>query len=205
MRNLVSLLLVMFLVGCGEDEAAQIRASFDEYQSALRAADGPQAIALMSSATIEYFDRLHELAVRGDAAEIQSRRYWDRELIAMARHQVDPKYLKSLTGSQLVMVGVQQGWLNGYIGTGAQIDSIQAQDASASAAITNWGNVKYRYEFVKEGGAWKQHLVPLIDGNSDLNESLGESKQKQDAFILESIKVQSGKAVSPNIWQKPKN
>ena len=132
MRNLLTLLfLSMFLAGCGEDEIAQIRASFDTYQSSIRAADGPNAVTMMSGQTIKRFDRLHQLAVNGDANEIQSQRYWDRELIAMIRHQLDPKYLKSLSGSQLVMVGVQQGWLKGYIGAGAEIDDIQVEELTA--------------------------------------------------------------------------
>lgn len=209
----VSLVIVCAsaLQGCGDDQSGRVQQSWDKWVAASIAKDGPNAVALMNSDTISYYESVRTHALESDASTVKTLPLLQRMLVLTTRINVDPAYLQTLNGSQLLMVGMADGWMNSAGDpTKLTLGNIRVDGEVARGDLSMAGNpAQLPIRFTKEDGVWKVDLSPLISETESLISQQmarggGATPEQMNEMLPMVLAQQTGKKVGPEIWDKPK-
>jgi hypothetical protein len=193
-------------VGCGESrDQAEIRGSFDGYYKAIHAADGEAAAAVVDNATIQYYDRMLGLALRGARQEVGRLSMLDRMMVFTIRHRVPLATAQRMTGKDLFIHGVRQGWIGKDAGKDIKLGEISISGTTAEAAIeSNGQRAPFKWTFHKEGGAWKMDLTSIMPaGNRALSSLAARGGMDEDELILKSLELVSEAPLNRDSIYKP--
>jgi hypothetical protein len=200
-------LLCLALPGCGSNEPEAVRTCYEDYVQAELARDGSKAVMLVSQSTKDFFGAIRELAIEAGPEQIRARPFCDRMFITMIRHRMDLNYVKQLTGEQLYMVGIRDGWLTAKSpGEGVSLENIEVDGDTARADLVVRGEtLPFKIEFVKEQGQWKMDPTPSFrELENIMSKALEGRNVDLDQIVMLGIAKTTGKPVSPTIWDKPK-
>ena len=205
------LLSLAFLSGCGKDETAAVQKSWDDFFAAAQAKDSQKAVGLISQSTIDYYERIRKAALEADEPEVRAMKAGDKVMVLQLRIRMAPAYLRTLTGAQVFMVSVQEGWDAKQRATTPEMSNIKVDgDRATGTMVVNGKDAPFDYVFLKEDGIWKHDLTAMLDLLSDMASQAMRAgpaniQQKDfDAGLLMGLQIQTGKEVSPDIWKKPK-
>jgi len=187
------------------DGEAAVAAAFKAYQAALLAKNGPRAAATLARPTVAYYQRMRDLAMSGKAADIKKLTIGDKLTILRLRVEFSAPELKRLDGAGVIAYSVQHGWVGdevARVGVGAVV--IDGERATI-AALADGKPSADRFPMVRENGAWRLDLVPLMAGaNAYFKKAAAESGMSEDDFVLMILERMSDRPVSPAIWNPPK-
>lgn len=86
---------------------AAIRDVFDRYKKAVIEKNGKTAADLVSSATLDYYDDIQQLAATAGPAQINQQSLVNRLLITRTRLELKPARVRKLTGRDLFATGIE--------------------------------------------------------------------------------------------------
>jgi len=189
----------------GADDAAAVKAAFKTYQAALLKKDGARAAAGVDRGTIDYFQRMRDLAVAGKASELQKAPIMDKLMVVRIRHQVPAAEVKRMNGAGLFAYGVVQGWIGKEVAN-VEVGAIEVKGDRASAALMVGNKVSpTRMGLRREAGAWRVDLTSVFaTANTGFKKAQEESGMSEDNFIFKIVETLSGEPVPPTIWNPPK-
>jgi len=205
------LLSLVCLSGCGKDETPSIQKAWEDLYAAHAAKDSQKAVGLVSQSTVDFYERLRKAALEADEPEVKAMRFFDKYMILQMRARMAPDYLRSLTGQQVFMVSVRDGWDAKQYADVPELNNIKVDGDTATANMVVRGKeAPFDYGFVKEDGVWKHDLTKMMDLLSDMTAQAMRAKPSNvqldmDDLLLITLRMQTGKEVSPEIWKKPKS
>ncbi len=212
-RAVVLMAVCSAITSCSKDERPAVQESWDKLNAAWAAKDGPASVVLLNQATIGYYEGLRQHALNSGPDEVAGLSYTDRLMVGMIRIKVQPTYLRQLDASQLIMVGLRDGWMDNSAGGGVlQLGTITVEGDKARAdLIANGQTAPFQYAFTKEDGVWKHDQTVMLDWvNKMTSEAMSRAPGRSgggvdpDQAILMALSMKAGKKVGPEIWEKPK-
>jgi len=209
--NLPSLLLLSLalLTGCSNEDATGARQAWEDYLAAASAKDGQKAVVLVTQGSHDYYERMRVSALEADESQLRPMPMMDRLMVLTLRHQLEPSYLRGVTGAQIYSLGVSNGWLAMEEVNGMQFHSVTVNGDKALVAFDlNGKRVPYGFPMQKENGAWKLDAVELLAKvgpivSAEFSRMAAMMNIPVDEFLVMSLEEAYGKPVSPDIWKKP--
>jgi hypothetical protein len=183
------------------DDAAAVKSAFKAYQQALLKKDGARAAAVVDRGTIDYYQRVRDLAVGGKAADVKKLPLLDKLMVVRMRHQVPPAQLKAMDGKAALAFGVDQGWIGDNVAK-VTAGPVDITDNRASLTFVVGGKpTPVKLGLVREAGAWRIDLVSLFQlSGAAFKQRQQESGKSEDDFVVGLVEELSGKPVPAKIW-----
>ena len=187
-------------------DAAQIKATFKAYKRSLLKKDGAACAAVVDSGTIDYYQRMRDLAVSGAAAEVKKLSLLDKLMVGRMRLQIPVAELKAMDGRGALAHGVAQGWIGKDGAAVAELGAIDVDGDQASASFVIEGKkTPIKISLRREKGAWRvdlRSLFKMAEGAFSMMQK--DSGKNADDFIVELLEQVSGGPVPPTIWDPPR-
>jgi hypothetical protein len=194
-------------------QVVAVKKVFSDYKAALLTGDGDRAVTLVDRETLDYYDRIKDLAVIGDAETVKAQSFIDRLLIVSMRHQLDFETLQHMGLEELVRRVVQEGWIRresivqldmGAVEVEGDTATGQALTGGAPPAAGEGAPEPLRYEFVRENGEWKFRFSSLVESlNGVVTQLSRQLGTNEDDLIFQLVEALSGTQVLPDIWERP--
>ncbi len=151
-------------------QAADVRATFDQYAAAALARDGEQATAQLSASTVAFYDEMRQAALTLPKDELAGRTPVQQITIMVMRAEFAVADLEALTPEGVLAKAIDLG-LVGESGIGqTKMEDVQVRgDVALADAVTPAGRLENVFTFLREGGKWKLDLEAFQDrGNAGL-------------------------------------
>ena len=182
-----------------------VRQSFAEYKRAVMAEDGAAAAAQLSTATVQWYGNMQDLALHGSKEEVEQLGPLEKIQVLAFRQRVPAAELRTMSARQLVAYSVTHGWI-GKVGTGrSELGTVAASSGTAVANVLLGGKDSgQQYHFVREDGRWLFNQLPTLEASADaLKAAAAQRGVPVDQFVQELIESGSGKKITPDLWQPP--
>jgi len=189
----------------GSEEEA-IRKAFEAYRTALLASDGRAAEYLLSKGTIDYYVELRDLALYAPSESLQGQTLVDQMQVLLLRIRMDPEQLEAMSGSELLVHSVEQGWIGKEGITRARLGKLRIAESSAVAhAEINGQDIGPAFHFVKEAGdIWRLDLLPTLESSNASLEFAAERRGISGReLLLMLIESSVGHEVDAGAWNPP--
>lgn len=203
-------LLALALAGCedphAEDKTA-IRAAVKQLDDANEACDGEAAVAVMSSAALDQYSQIVQLALNGTEREVRGLKPTDLGQVIALRHRMTRKELEGMDGRAYQAFATSACWYSGYgeeYAWATSMGAIRVVGDYAYVDIVDDRGRKTGYEgrFEREGGAWKINEFSFHPHTDAL---LYEDAEFEGMSIEELLiwmeEDDSGEPVGEEIWQ----
>ncbi|HJR19736.1 MAG TPA: hypothetical protein VJ922_08465 [Actinomycetota bacterium] len=186
-------------------EAAAASEAWAGYKSAILAKDGTKAAGHLSTETIAYYEDIRMLALGADKDALASEAMVDRLNVVTMRVMFSSAELRAVDGSGLVREAVERG-LIGEAGTAStELRSVKVSGDTAVGDLVSGDTTGGRLDFRRESGAWKIHLVALLQSvDGVLRQTARDRGLEENAFIVQAVGAASGKPVSEDVWDPTK-
>jgi len=220
-------LLIALLAGCGEDKdgaapigtplsAEQVRADqqavrgvFDRYFNAVKQRDGKAASAYVTQSTIDYYQTMLDACLDFGEERTKAMPLMDRLMVVMVRHRVDPERLRSMTGHDLFVMGVDRGWVGddsmNRLVSGAYDFEIDVKSETAAISLVDSASGKVNKDIItleREGGDWRLDLYTLMKKTQPVVRArIIEAEMTENQFILMVAGLNSDKPAEETVWQ----
>lgn len=177
-------------------EAEAVRDVVRRYQDAVGRRDGAAAARLVTAETRAFYGRMRDMAVYSPEAEVRAAPLIERISILMFRHRVPADELRALPADSAFAYTIRSGWVTATDGDDFA-DQAEVYGEGDRAALRNVGDTF----FVREDGAWRWDMMPMILGASEeFGEGL-ESREEEDEFTMLVLRMSNGREPSPEIWK----
>jgi hypothetical protein len=189
-----------------EDEGAaagRIRESFADYRTAILADAGADAAEMISSASVEYFASMQQLALYASPEEVRSRSLVDQMQILTFRHRIDAERLRSMSPKQLFAYTVDQGWTGKTGVRELEFGSIRVVGDVASVNVLKDGKpTRLEYQYVREQNAWRWDMEPALHStNKGLKMLAAQREVSDEELVLALLESTYGGPIRPTIWK----
>ena len=186
-------------------EGTAVRATFDRYQAAIAAHDGPAAAALVTPKTVAYFGELLALTQHADRATLNERRLTDRLVALGARALFTVDELTGFEPRTFLAATLARG-IAGMDGKPVMsLGPVTVNGGDAHGPLVLDGEATpVRLSFVRDAGAWRFDLVSLYDQVEDNVDGLPKQLDKPvDEWLLDAVASTVGHAVDASLWAPP--
>jgi hypothetical protein len=187
-----------------DDDAAAVR-SVEAYQAALVKRDGPAAAALVDRGTVDYYQRMRDLAVSGPAHMIKPLGLLDKLMVIRMRHQIPLAKLKVMDGRTALAFAVTQGWVGDDVAK-VEAGAVAITGARASVSFVVGGQpTPIKLGLWRENTGWRIDLVSLFRmSEAVFRQQQQTSGKSEDDFVLMLVRRLSHKPVRATIWNPPR-
>lgn len=185
------------------DEAQRVRQVFQGYKQAVLSDNGEAAASFLSQETIDYYGEMQQLAVCASPQEVRNQSMVNRMQVLLLRWRVPPELLPQMSELELVVYAVNQGWIGKSGVVTMDIGDVAVSDSVALAqALKNDQPSSIKFRFLKQSGAWKFDLMPLLQMfNVAFKELATQSGIEENDFIFMMLESVAGKQPTEQIWQ----
>jgi hypothetical protein len=154
---------------------------------------------------VAYYDRLRSLALTAPESEVRGLPLLDRLGVLRLRHTFPPASLRSSSGTDLLVLAVNEGFIGKESVENAGLGSIQVTGGEARAAVLVSGKATTAsFRFVREKDTWRLDLMPLLEeGNRMFEAQLRRAGAAEDDLLLLVLEQLSGRRPDASIWQPP--
>ena len=187
------------------DEQGAVKATFKAYQTALVERDGAGAAAIVDRGTIDYYQRMRDLAVSGKAEQVKRLALLDKLMVVRMRHQIPLTKLKAMDGKAALAFGVTQGWIGSDVAK-VEAGPVEVDGARASVAFVVDGKpTPLKLGMWRENGVWRVDLISLFRiSGAAFRQRQQESGKSEDDFVRMLVGQLAGKPVRATIFNPPK-
>jgi hypothetical protein len=188
-----------------EDEMA-ILSTFEDYRSALLAADGQGALELVDSMTVQWYTDILADALTMPREKLDDLTFFEKYMVLRIRHGLSQEALEAMTGQELFVTAVAQGWIDSSSLEDIQLGRTQVQADEADEA---WLSLEQApdvpvFHFVKENEQWKFALCRTFEQvNAVFEQEVAESGYSEDRFIKILLERASDSRVDERIFDGP--
>lgn len=153
--------LILFInTGCKDArEASDVRNMCRAYDAACRNQNAEEAMAMMSSQSFQYYDRLVQHARTLKLDGIRQLPLGEQLYVVCIRSTLTPEELRTVDGRGYIKLAIERGrWTESegdpteYMG----LVKVRKDVATAKALDLKGKPLRYSFYFIKEGDAWKQ-------------------------------------------------
>lgn len=187
-------------------EAEAVRETFEHYRRALLAEDGESAAGLVSTNTLEAYQRYRDLALTGSEDAVKELSMVERMQVLLLRHRIEPDALEMMTGRGTFAHAVDEAW----VGSGGiqrlQIHrvTVRGDEANANVGMGPAPSPEL-FRFTKEEGEWRFDLMPsLTSAEGALQQMAAARGIEENEFLLGMIGSMSGEPATEALWQPPR-
>ena len=122
------------------------------------------------------------------------------------RHNIDGHQIEAMTAKDLFAYGVKEEWISKDTVAPYELGTVNVYGNYASAVVLYIGQTTDNMlEFLKEDGAWRINLVPLLNkADQNFSTYLNQYNANYDDVIVNIIESTSGRKVNGNIWEPVK-
>ncbi len=209
MRSLLILLLFVLLaqpMAVAAEPIEEVKKSFSAYKTAILAADGEAAAAVVTQGSRDYFHKLADQALTLDHEGMHALSLSDRLYAMLLRHNLNRARLQAMSGGEVVSYAVDEGWIGREGAEQLRLSNYKVEGDTASGTILrpDGGTTSFKMEFVKENGRWLLDLVALMQLTRIAFEfAVKQSGIDEDTFVMLMLEQGSGRAPRPDIWEPP--
>ena len=206
-KKLMFLCLLAFAVSMGpkklyaQDDAAQVKACFLQYQEAMNRKDATAALKLFSSNSFSYYDSVLHLARFADSQQLAAQSLMRLVLALTLRARVPHAEIRVMTGTSLLQYAISNGMIGNVGQSGTAIGAVRINHDTAWASLLMDGTeTELKLRFVREH-QWTLDLAHLGDaGERGIEQMLREADVEREALIQMMLgRIFEGK-VDPHVW-----
>lgn len=193
-------LCVPLLVLAGEPEA--VGRCFQDYKSAILGQEGDAAAGLVTTKTIDEYQRYVDWAMSADRRTLEALSLVNRFQVLLLRQRIPAETLSRLNGRSVFVYAVDRDWIgkDSVIRTTLGTVSV-AGNRATSEVLIGGQTAPHRFHFARENGAWRFDLVQLLQTTDQALKAVARQRgMSEDEFIFSLIETVSGKRVEPAIW-----
>lgn len=178
---------------------------FDEYKTALRSDRGAEAAALLSRSTVDYYEKVRDLALYATREELKSHSHVDVMQAMVLRSRIPAAELKLMDGRALLVRAIDNAWVGKENFEPFSVAEVRVDGDKAVAEMAPAGGTTTTpLDFVREDGEWLIDLVGLLQRTNEMFDMLIQSQQlDREAFVLNVLASLDGKVVDAAVWNPP--
>lgn len=183
-------------------EAAEVQKAFATYSRAAITGDAATVAATVTAGTVDYYDRLRQLALTADQPTLQKERLIDQTTVLIMRREYDPTLLRTGEAGEVLAETMRRRLL-----------PAGAEDGSTGGVTVKGDKAEVRInpedpatlQLVREGGAWKVDVPTSQDSyEQTLAEQLpavrGDRTRLVEATVLGAGPADDTSSAAP-LWQ----
>ena len=198
-------LMILLLAVCGSgdtEETAAVRASFYGYKEAILDQDGEASLAFVDRNTTAYYQKMRDLALRGDLETVRVLSPVDKTMVLMIRHMLSLESVEPMTGESLFAHAVNQGWIGKASVINIDIGDITVSGTHATGVHVSEGKATpLKFVFQMENGMWRLDLTSIMfAADQAFKQVIRESGISEDEFLITIIESVSGKKLADTVW-----
>jgi len=166
-----ALCLPLLVAGCDStpapaapDDTGAVHKAFETYTKAALAKDGATAQGVLASTVSAYYDKARGLALTGTEADLAAISPTRRLTVYVLRAEVEPGALRDGKPADLVEASFDKGLVGENGITNLALGKVVVTgDKAVAPAVIGGQEAPYDVEFLRERGAWKVDIVPLME------------------------------------------
>ncbi len=187
------------------DDKADVEAAWAEFKEASLSGKGEIAAGRVTSATHDYYEEIRKLALEGSRDELGKYVFMKRYIALSIRLRIPADRLRSMSGRELFVYSVDQGWIAKNSATDEGIREVTVTGDHARAVATKAGQpIGLYYHFVKEDGVWRLDMLQLMKfANAAFDRMLQHSGMTEAQFTKRFLEATTGKTVTDDLWIPP--
>lgn len=201
---IAALLLVLPLSAVANPD--DVEASFQAYQAALLASDGPRAADMVTRSSHQLYRTYAEQALSLDRAGLERLHVADRMSVLLMRHSLAPARLKEMSGRDIIAYAVTEGWIDKDGTAAIRLGDYRVEGDWASAALLQPDGqaTPFRMEFLKEDGVWRLDLEKLLAlARFGIEAGIKQTGMSEEEFLVFLLEFTTGRRPGPEIWEPP--
>ncbi|AKT39511.1 hypothetical protein [Chondromyces crocatus] len=171
----------------GDADQAAVRDIFLRYRDAIVTRKGKEAVGVVSTKTLGYFDAMRTGALHMSASELRAQPVMDRLMILLLRARIPKEELQGWTGKELFAVAVDNGWVGDNVQS-IQPSTIEIQGNEARIGARAGGEElpsAMGFKAYREEGGWKLDVMSIGEiAQQALQEQLGQIDPDADRALL---------------------
>ncbi len=146
------------------DDTAAVHKAFETYTKAALAKDGAAAQGVLAGTVSTYYDDARKLALTGTDAQLTAIPPTQRLTVYVLRAEVEPAVLRDGKPEDLLRTSFDKGLVgeNGIADLALGKVTVTG-DTAVAPAVIGGQDAPYEVEFIRERGAWKVDIVPLME------------------------------------------
>jgi hypothetical protein len=187
----------------GQGDEAAVREAYEAYKNAILDGRGAEAVRYLNRASIAFYGEMKALALRAPESEVRRLPVMNKVTVLLLRHRVAPDVLEKMSPEEIVVYGVDRGWIGRDAVENSDIGDVRVNGDVATAEYVMGGQrTPISYRFTREDGVWKfdfTALLPVVDGA--LRELLKRERMDEDKFVLGLLEQVSGEKPARSIWK----
>ncbi len=183
------------------DEAAAVRQAFTSYTQAALERDGARAVQHLASPIYAFYDQARRDALTAVEADVRGQTVAAQLTVFTLRGSLDPTQLRSATPQELVVAAIDAGLVGEQGIQNTELGEVAVVGDTASApALSEGRSSGIRFNFLREDGAWKLDLLPLLQTLNVAFRTLAtEQGITVDQFIDQTLQTLYGPAKAQQV------
>ncbi|MFS8097284.1 hypothetical protein LFM09_09085 [Lentzea alba] len=146
------------------DEAPAIKTAFETYVEAALSKDGATGVSLVASPIMGLYEEARKLALTGTEEQLSGLQFHKRFVVYLLRGEIDPATLRSASAKDIVKIALDKGLVAEQSISNLSLGEIEVNGETAQAEVLSSGKkAPWKFRFVREDGAWKIDLQPLLE------------------------------------------
>ena len=185
------------------DDAAAVRACFNGYEQAILDQDGRKAVSFVDRATLEYYGRIRELALRADRSAVGALSTMDKLGVLMIRQCMSSESLERMTAEALFVHAVEEGWVSKESVATNELGEIAVSGSRATVHVFEGKATPIQWVFRKEeDGRWRIDITAILPvADQAFKHMVRQSGLPEDEFLTNILESVSGREVADTVWE----
>lgn len=186
-----------------KSEEKLVRASFDNYKSAILNDKGDEAVKYVDSRTIKYYSDILELVKTADSTKIETLSILDKPMVFSIRHRTSKKDILSFDGKSLLVYAIKSGMVGKNTVVNNSIGDVSIdKDFAKGQFIAKGQKAPFYFHFYREDELWKIDLTSIFPVSTmAFMKMADESELSQNEFLFSLLEMLTGKKPGPEIWK----
>jgi hypothetical protein len=188
----------------GEKEI--VRKAFDDYKSAILNDKGNDAVKLVDSKTIKYYNDVLDWVKNADSAKVESFSLLNKLMVFTVRHRASKKDILAFDGKSLLEYAIESGMVGKNSVANTTIGEVEIDRNFAKGQfVANGVKAPFNVHFNKEDGQWKIDLTSLFAVSTVAFEKMAaDSGKNENDFLFDLLEMVTGEKPGQEIWQPVK-
>ena len=198
----ISLILLSSSICAQKNVARAVKASFENYKSAVLNDKGEDAVQYVDSRTIKYYGDILQHVRTADSTTIESLSVLDKLMVFTVRHRASKDDILSFDGKGLLAYAIKSGMIGKNSVANSSIGDVTVDGSFAKGQyLSNGKKAPFFFHFYEEGDSWKVDLTSIFPVSIiALKKFAEDSGQSENDFIFSLLETITGKKPGAEIW-----
>ncbi|MGQ3013763.1 MAG: hypothetical protein ACT6QS_08660 [Flavobacteriales bacterium] len=176
---------------------------FDAYKTATLNNQGADAVNLVDSLTLAYYEELSMKIKYADSAAVEALSFQDRLTLLMIRGRATREEIRKFDGRSLFIYAIDKGMTGKNSIINNTIGDVKVNGNYARAEfITKGVKTSMHYPFYREHKKWKINFTELFPIFAvTLKRMVDETEMSEQEMIKQLLEMSLNRSISPALWQ----